>query len=78
MKNETYYNNDKINTISKAEARKIRPGYYKDELMNLCRRFIDENEISCAEAVHQMECVSNNSLEFIEDICELIGYKGEI
>lgn len=47
------------------------------ELFDLCREFIKENEISCAEDIYQSDRIEANALDFIEQICELIGYHEE-
>jgi hypothetical protein len=47
------------------------------ELFDLCREFIKEHKIECAEDIYQTDSVSEYSLEFIESICELIGYHEE-
>jgi hypothetical protein len=44
------------------------------ELFDLCKEFIKEHRIECAEDIYQTDSVSEYSLEFIESICELIGY----
>jgi hypothetical protein len=44
-------------------------------LWGLCERFIRENEIQCAESVYQMDGIAENSLELIERICEIVGYR---
>ena len=44
------------------------------ELFDLCREFIKENKIDCSETIYQTDRIAENSLEFIESICELIGY----
>ena len=36
--------------------------------------FIDANRISCGEAVYQTDWVSENSLELIEELCDIVGY----
>lgn len=46
----------------------------KASLLKLCRDFISDNHISCPETVYQTDRVSNNSLEFIEEICNLVGF----
>jgi hypothetical protein len=45
-----------------------------DKLLTLCRRFIKDNQISCAESIWQTDRVSENALSLIEDIAELLGY----
>ena len=44
------------------------------QLLSLCQKFILENEISCPENIYQSDRVILNSQEFIEKICELVGY----
>lgn len=44
------------------------------ELLRLCRDFIQKNNISCAEAVYQTDRVMENAPEFIEGICSIVGY----
>lgn len=46
----------------------------QEELLALCKRFIEENTISCAETIYQTDRVIENSYEFIHDICEVVGY----
>lgn len=49
-----------------------------DELLKLCQKFIDDNTISCAETIYGCDWVSLNALEFIESVCELVGYYQEV
>lgn len=51
--------------------------YVLNELFNLCQDFIRENEIRCAEDIHQMDHVIENAYAFIEEICEIVGYYEE-
>lgn len=44
------------------------------ELLKLCQEFIEEQRIECAEDVYQSDCVIENAYEFIEQICEIVGY----
>lgn len=46
----------------------------KEALWEAVVDFIDENRISCGEAIYQLDRVSENSLELIEDLCEIVGY----
>ena len=41
------------------------------------KKFIEDNTIYCAELVYQTDCVAENSLEFIESLCEVVGYYEE-
>jgi hypothetical protein len=44
------------------------------DLLRLARKFIAENEITCSETVYQTDRVIEGAYDFIEAICELIGY----
>ena len=43
-------------------------------LLELCQKFVRDNGISCPEAIYQTDRVIENAYEFIEAICELVGY----
>jgi hypothetical protein len=45
------------------------------ELLALCKKFIDDNDIGCSEVIYQSDRVIENAYEFIEDICDIVGYK---
>jgi hypothetical protein len=44
------------------------------ELFDLCKDFIKENEISCAETIYDRDSLQLQCLELLEQICDLIGY----
>lgn len=44
------------------------------ELHDHCVNFIQENQITCAESVYQTDRVILNAYEFIEGVCEIVGY----
>jgi hypothetical protein len=46
----------------------------KDRLFELCFKFIQEQEISCSEAVYQSDRVIENAYELIDGICKIVGY----
>lgn len=43
-------------------------------LQELCQRFIRENQIGCPETIYQCDWVEENAPEFIQRICEIVGY----
>lgn len=45
------------------------------ELYDLCKIFIDEQNINCAESIYQTDRVIENAYVFIERICDIVGYK---
>ena len=45
-----------------------------DKLEQICRKFITDNKISCEEAIYQCDWVGENAYEFIQEICDCIGY----
>ena len=49
----------------------------KEALWELCQKFIEDNGIYCPETVYQTDHVIENAYEFIEDICNIVGYKEE-
>lgn len=44
------------------------------DLLKLCKTFIEEQRISCPESIHQTDRVIENAYEFIEEICDIVGY----
>lgn len=44
------------------------------EIADFVRAFIAEQEINCAETVHQTDAVIISAYEFIEGLCDLSGY----
>ena len=46
-----------------------------NKLLELCHKFIDDNNITCAETIYQQDRIITNAYELIEHICDLIGYK---
>lgn len=45
-----------------------------DALLAHCEKFIRDQQITCSEAVHQTDRVIENAYEFIEGVCEIVGY----
>lgn len=45
-----------------------------DMLRSICSDFIRENNITCAEKIYQSDTVIQNAYEFIEMICDEVGY----
>jgi hypothetical protein len=43
-------------------------------LVQLCQKFVDDNNITCVETVYQMDHVIEHAYEFIEDVCNIVGY----
>lgn len=44
------------------------------ELWRYCRQFVEDQKIGDAETVYQTDRVIENAYEFIEGICERVGY----
>lgn len=44
------------------------------KLWKLCQDYIDKQNISCPEAVYQNDNVALSAQEFVESVCELVGY----
>ncbi len=45
-----------------------------EALFELCEKFISENEIGCSEKIYQSDHVIANAYEFLEKMCETVGY----
>lgn len=48
-------------------------GDVKDRLFSLCRKFIDDNRISCPEATAE-DRVYENAPDFVEEVAKLVGF----
>ncbi len=46
----------------------------KDALLKLCGEFIADKEIRSAETIYQADRVAEGALDFIEEICNVVGY----
>jgi hypothetical protein len=47
----------------------------KTKLWELVSKFINENQIYCEETIYQTDWVIEHAYSFIEDCCEIVGYK---
>ena len=61
--------NAQMGSPEEKSAAEIRKALYA-----LCERFVVDNEIHCPETIWQMDHVIGNAYEFIEEICNTIGY----
>lgn len=46
----------------------------KDELLKICEKFVIDLEIGCPESIYQSDRVIESAPEFIEKICDIVGY----
>lgn len=46
----------------------------EQKLLEHCRMFIRDQEITCAETIYQTDRVIENAYEFIHGVCNLVGY----
>jgi len=46
----------------------------KDELAEYCLEFIAAQNIICQETIYQTDRVIGNACEFIEGVCDIVGY----
>jgi hypothetical protein len=46
-------------------------------LYSVCVKFIEDQNINCGEAVYQNDNVILNACQFIEQICDIVGYDDE-
>lgn len=45
-----------------------------NKLVKVCKQFITEQKISCAETIYTCDRVIDSAYEFIEKVCDVIGY----
>jgi hypothetical protein len=46
-------------------------------LWKFCEKFIKKNDINCPETIYQSDGVAEVSPEFIEGVCNIVGYYDE-
>lgn len=46
-----------------------------DQLLEFCKGFIAKQWITCAETIYQTDRVVENAFEFIEGVCDIVGYQ---
>lgn len=44
------------------------------KLIEVCEKFMEDQNITCAETVYQADRVMENACDFIMEICDIIGY----
>lgn len=44
-------------------------------LWKICQSFIKEHDIGCAETIYQCDSPQIAATEFIEKICDVVGYQ---
>jgi hypothetical protein len=44
------------------------------ELHRVCLEFITKQKITCPETIFQSDRVIENAYEFIQEICDIVGY----
>ena len=45
-----------------------------EQLLNVCKKYIEDQAITCPETIYQMDNVIESAYEFIEDVCDIVGY----
>jgi hypothetical protein len=46
-----------------------------EKVLAIVEKFVVDQRIHCPETIHQCDWVIENAYEFIEDLCEVAGYK---
>lgn len=46
----------------------------EEKLLALCEQFVQDNKISCEDAVYQSDRVMENATDLVADICRIVGY----
>ncbi len=50
------------------------PTSKEKQLVELCKKFIEKNQIICAESIYQSDQILIAAPELVYDVCELLGY----
>jgi hypothetical protein len=45
-----------------------------EKLWMICEEFVKKQHIYCAESIYQSDRVIENAYEFIESVCDVVGY----
>jgi len=53
----------------------VTPSEQKIKLYDLCKRFVDENNVWEACCVTDNDKTYLNSIDLVVEICEIVGYK---
>lgn len=61
-------------TPMERQKKRLETKERKERLENLCRNFIRDNRIRCAETIYQRDDALEDVGSFIEAICEQLGY----
>ena len=48
-----------------------------DKLLEVCKKFVNDNHISCPDAIGQCDWIIENAYQLIHDICDIVGYYEE-
>lgn len=47
------------------------------DLWILCKKFVEENQITCSDDVEKLDGVLDSVPEFLQAVCDLVGYYEE-
>ena len=47
----------------------------EEQLLNECKKFIKDQQITCADTIYQSDRIIENAYEFIERICNIVGFE---
>jgi hypothetical protein len=72
---EKFFSETEARDYVHTEIQKGRKMSKEKQLMALCKKFIDEQDIHCGETIYQSDRVIENAYSFIEDVCNIVGYK---
>lgn len=61
--------------LNEAASRLPQPTKGAGDLEQFCRDFVAKQRISCPETIYQCDWVIENAYEFIEGVCERVGYR---
>lgn len=54
--------------------KKAKAAFSPEALEKLCRDYIQQQEITCSETIYQTDRVAETAMEFVESVCDMVGY----
>lgn len=64
--------------LIQTKAEKMSEAETNAKIAAIVRKFIKDQDIHCAETIHQMDHVIENAYEFIEELCDAAGYNPSV
>ena len=47
----------------------------EEQLVNLIKKYVDKNRITCADSIYQSDLVWETAPDLVKDLCDIVGYQ---